>query len=73
MADDRLDWLYVVAEPARAGSSLHTLLVDDLDAFVMGRTDRGIAFDPIETMGNGARFVTVCDPDGNRLKVAQTQ
>jgi predicted enzyme related to lactoylglutathione lyase len=66
-------WLYILAEPARAGSSLHTLLVDDLDAFVMGRTDRGIAFGPIETIGNGARFVTVTDPDGNRLKVAQTQ
>lgn len=66
-------WLYIVAEPDRAGSSLCTLLVDDLDTFVMGRTNRGIAFDPIGTMADGARFVTVSDLDGNRLKVAQTQ
>src|SRR5207237_561614 len=25
-------WMYVVADPGRVGSALHTLLVDDLDA-----------------------------------------
>lgn len=64
-------WLYILAEPDRAGTALHTLLVDHLDALVAGLADRGIAFGPIETMGNGARFVIVTDLDGNRLKVAQ--
>ncbi len=64
-------WLYILAEPDRAGSALHTLLVDDLDAFVSGIEDRAIAPGPIETMADGARFIVVCDPDGNRLKVAQ--
>lgn len=66
-----LSWLYILAEPDRAGSALHTLLVDDLHAFVVGLADREIAPGPIETMDNGARFVIVTDPDGNRLKVAR--
>jgi hypothetical protein len=64
-------WLYVIAEPGRAGTALHTLLVDGLDTFVAGLTDRGIALGSTQTMDNGARFVIVTDPDGNRLKVAQ--
>jgi hypothetical protein len=65
-------WLYVLAEPARAGTALHTLLIADLDAFVAALADRGIGCDPVETMGNGVRFAMVRDPDGNHLKVAQT-
>lgn len=66
-------WIYVIAEPDRAGTALNTLLVDDLDAVVAGLADRGVAFGPIETMSNGPRFVMVTDPDGNHLKVAQAQ
>jgi hypothetical protein len=64
-------WLYILAEPERAGSALHTLLVDDLEELLAGLELRAIASGPIETMANGVRFVVVSDPDGNRLKVAQ--
>ncbi len=63
----------MITEPGRAGTALNTLLVDDLDAVVAGLTDRGITLSPIGTMSNGPRFVTVTDPDGNQLKLAQTQ
>jgi len=66
-------WIYVIVEAARAGTALNTLLVEDLDAVLAGLSDRGVAFGPIETMSNGPRFVMVTDPDGNRVKVAQTQ
>lgn len=64
-------WIYLIADPNRAGSGLSTLLLDDLDAFLAGLAERGIAAGPIEVMGNGVRHVTVADPDGNRLKLGQ--
>jgi hypothetical protein len=66
-------WIYLIAEPDRAGTALNTLLVDDIDAVVAGLVDREVACGPIETMSNGPRFVMVIDPDGNHLKLAQTQ
>jgi predicted enzyme related to lactoylglutathione lyase len=65
-------WIYVIAEPDRAGTALITLLVDDLDVFAAELADRGGATGSVETMSNGPRFVMVTDPDGNRLKIAQT-
>ncbi len=35
-------WIYIVVDADRAGSALHTLLVDDLDAFLAGLAERGI-------------------------------
>jgi predicted enzyme related to lactoylglutathione lyase len=64
-------WIYLLADAGRAGSALHTLLVDDLDAFLAELAERGIESGPVETMGEAARFALVTDPDGNRLKVAQ--
>ena len=64
-------WMYVVADPGRAGSALSTLLVDDLDAFLAGLAERGITAGPVETMGNAVRHTVVTDPDGNRLQIAQ--
>jgi uncharacterized glyoxalase superfamily protein PhnB len=64
-------WVYVIADPARAGSALHTLLVDDLDALLAGLAERGIASGPVETMGNGVRQAVVTDPDGSRVKLGQ--
>ncbi|HVC08191.1 MAG TPA: VOC family protein [Solirubrobacterales bacterium] len=65
-------WIYVVTDPSRAGSGLHALLVDDLDSFLAGLKERGIAIGPVETIGDAVRFTIVTDPDGNRLKVGQT-
>lgn len=64
-------WIYIVTDPPRAGSALNTLLVDDLDAFLVGLAERGIAPGPIETIGPAVRRATVTDPDGNRLNIGQ--
>src|SRR2546427_10628129 len=61
-------WVYIVADADRAGSALHTLLVDDLDAFLAGVAARGIAAGPIEAVGASGRQSVLTDPDGNRLK-----
>jgi predicted enzyme related to lactoylglutathione lyase len=65
-------WIYVIADPGRAGSALNTVLVDDLDAFLAGIAERGLAAAPVETTADvGVRTTTVTDPDGNRLQVGQ--
>jgi catechol 2,3-dioxygenase-like lactoylglutathione lyase family enzyme len=64
-------WIYVVVDPDRAGSALHTLLVDDLDAFLAGLADRGVVAARVEIIGDGVRRTTLTDPDGNRLNVGQ--
>jgi hypothetical protein len=47
------------------------LLVDDLDIFLAGAAERGIAAGPVETNGAAVRFTIIADPDGSHLKVAQ--
>ena len=64
-------WICVIADAERAGSARHTLLVDDLDVFIAGLEERGIAADPVGTIGEDVRFTIVTDPDGNRLKIGQ--
>jgi len=64
-------WIYAIADPARAGSALVTLLVDDLDAFLAGLAARGVAAGPVETMDVGVRHAFVTDPDGNRIQIGQ--
>ena len=64
-------WMYVVADAGRVGSALHTLLVDDLDAFLAGLAERGITAGPVETIGDAVRGTVVTDPDGNRLQIGQ--
>jgi len=65
-------WIYIVADPDRAGSGLNTLLVDVLDRFIAGLAERGIAPGPIELIAGGSvRQTIIVDGDGNRLKVGQ--
>jgi glyoxylase I family protein len=64
-------WIYLIADPNRAGSGLNTLLVDDLDGFLSGLAERGIIADPVDVIGDGVRRTIVTDPDGNRLQVGQ--
>jgi hypothetical protein len=64
-------WICVIADADRAGSARHTLLVDDLDAFIAGLAERGLAAGPVGTIGEDVRFTIVIDPDGNRLKIGQ--
>jgi len=64
-------WVYVVVDTERAGAGLNTLLVDDLDRFLAGAQQRGIAAGPIEIVGGSVRQSILTDSDGNRLKVGQ--
>jgi catechol 2,3-dioxygenase-like lactoylglutathione lyase family enzyme len=64
-------WIYVIVDAGRAGSALHTLLVDDLDTFLVGLAERDVVAAPVETIGDGVRRTVVTDPDGNRLQVGQ--
>ena len=64
-------WIYLIAEPVRSGSSLQTLLLEDLDAFLAGVAARGIAIGAVDVMSNGVRHTTLTDADGNRLKLGQ--
>jgi catechol 2,3-dioxygenase-like lactoylglutathione lyase family enzyme len=64
-------WIYLISDAVLAGSALHTLLVDDLDAFLADLADHAITAGPIETIGGTVRHSIVTDPDGNRLNVGQ--
>ena len=65
-------WVYVVGDADRAGSGgLLTMLVSDLDGFVAGLAERGIAAEPVDTPPGSVRRVRVSDPDGNRITVGQ--
>jgi hypothetical protein len=63
-------WVVLIADPERAGSALHTLIVADLDGFLAAARERGVEPGPVEPVGEGMRQSIVVDPDGNRLKVA---
>ncbi|HEV2981180.1 MAG TPA: VOC family protein [Solirubrobacteraceae bacterium] len=64
-------WIYIVADPPRAGSALHTVLVDDLDGWVAALARRGIAPGAIEVIAPAVRQSLLTDPEGNRLKLGQ--
>ncbi len=64
-------WVYVIVDPPRAGSAVNTLLVDDLDAFLGGLSERGVEAEPVEKLDGAVRRSCVSDPDGNRLKVGE--
>jgi catechol 2,3-dioxygenase-like lactoylglutathione lyase family enzyme len=58
--------IYVVEDPARAGSGLLTIALDGLEEQLANLADRGI---PVrsELLANGLRKATVQDPDGNAI------
>jgi hypothetical protein len=64
-------WIYLLADPGRAGSSLHTVLVDDLEALFADLRGRGLAPQPIETIPGAVRTSTITDPDGNRIQFGE--
>ena len=63
LAEDRS--VYIVEHPAGPGSSMVTILVDDLDAQVAAIAARGLEPDERETYPNGVRKVVYRDPDGS--------
>jgi hypothetical protein len=63
-------WIYVIGDAGRAGGTMLTILVDDLEAHVATLSARGVATAAIETLSYAKRLL-VTDPDGNRLTFAQ--
>jgi predicted enzyme related to lactoylglutathione lyase len=64
-------WIYLLGDPSGAGSSLHTVLVDDLDLLLADLERRGLKPEPIKVMPGAARTSTISDPDGNRIQFGQ--
>ena len=64
-------WIYVVEDHERAGRSLLTLLVDDLDAELATIAAGGIEPQSTETIPGAVRKVELTDPAGNRVTLGQ--
>jgi catechol 2,3-dioxygenase-like lactoylglutathione lyase family enzyme len=65
LAEDRS--LYVVQDADRAGNSVVTVFVDDLDRQVREIAQRGLELDDHETYANGVRKAVYRDADGNEV------
>jgi predicted enzyme related to lactoylglutathione lyase len=63
--------VYIAADDDRAGRSMVTMFVDDLDTELDGITRRGILVGEIETAPGLFRRVTISDPDGNAIQLAE--
>lgn len=60
-------WLYVIEDAERAGRTVVTISVSDLDRFVRDLADRGVTAGPIEAVGDAGRKAVVVDADGNAI------
>ena len=68
-------WLYVVHDEERAGRSLVTLCVADLEQAMAEVAGRGVRTGAIEPVGTAGRKANVVDPEGNTvsfIEVAQS-
>ena len=63
--------VFIEPNPAHAGAGRITLLVSGLDGLLERLAAGGIEHKPIETYSNGVRHVSVPDPDGNAIAVAE--
>ncbi|MGA7671625.1 MAG: VOC family protein, partial [Nitrolancea sp.] len=63
--------VYVLADSERAGHSVVTLVVDDLDASLAEIASRGIMPGPIEDITGAGRKSTTRDPDGNEVALVE--
>jgi predicted enzyme related to lactoylglutathione lyase len=64
-------WLYVIQDPERAGRTVVTISVSDLDQFVADLASRGISAGPIESVGDAGRKANLVDADGNVISWIQ--
>jgi predicted enzyme related to lactoylglutathione lyase len=65
------DWLYIIEDPDRAGQTVVTIAVDDLDRLVSELASRGISSGPIEPVGDAGRKAQTPDLDGNMISWIQ--
>ncbi|HWF79227.1 MAG TPA: VOC family protein [Streptosporangiaceae bacterium] len=63
--------LYLLANPARAGHGVFTLVVDDLDGMLAELAARGIVHGPTEEVGTAGRKCVITDPDGNTISIVE--
>ncbi|WP_326555011.1 VOC family protein [Micromonospora sp. NBC_01813] len=59
--------VFIEQRPEHAGHAMHTIFIDDLDAFVAQCAERGVEPSKRETYSNGVRKATYHDPDGNEI------
>ena len=59
--------VYIVEDADRAGSSVVTIFLDDLDTYVAAIAARGLEPDDQETYSDGVRKIVYRDPDGNEV------
>jgi catechol 2,3-dioxygenase-like lactoylglutathione lyase family enzyme len=64
-------WLYVVLDRDRAGKSVVTLSVGDLDTTAARIAARGVRTASFEQVGDAGRKATFRDPDGNVISFAE--
>jgi predicted enzyme related to lactoylglutathione lyase len=64
-------WLYVFRDAARAGNSIVTLAVPDIEAASSALRARAIAIGPIEPEGDAGRKAVAMDPDGNAIAIIE--
>jgi predicted enzyme related to lactoylglutathione lyase len=57
-------WHYVIEDPGRAGGTVVTISVNDLDQFVADLATRGSA-GPIKAVGEAGRKANSVDSNGN--------
>lgn len=60
-------WLYVIQDAERAGRTVVTISVSDLDQFVRDLAKRGVTPGPIEAVGDAGRKSIAVDDDGNAI------
>jgi catechol 2,3-dioxygenase-like lactoylglutathione lyase family enzyme len=63
-------WLFVRRDPERAGGGIVMLSVPDLEVALSHMEDRGLPRPAVETV-SGNDKVTLADPDGNEVSIAQ--
>jgi catechol 2,3-dioxygenase-like lactoylglutathione lyase family enzyme len=64
-------WLYVLVDAGKAGGSIVTLLVDDLDERLADLAARDVETGPLREIPHAVRSVWITDPDGNRIQIGQ--
>jgi hypothetical protein len=64
-------WIYVVVDPERAGKSLVTMMVDDLDERLASLAQRGIEPSEVQAITENVRKAVFVDPEGNQIASGQ--
>jgi predicted enzyme related to lactoylglutathione lyase len=64
-------WIYVVRDPERAGHSIVTLIIEDLDGVCERIRERGVSHGEIQSVGTAGRKAFVTDPEGNTIALTE--